>query len=248
MINYIIVYSCIFVLRGQVIGSVSTKQKQAVPLFELIDSEDINNLIHMCKLIDQCSSDSEPNLRKKLQHHVEQVWVHFRTRHSPSLPPNRRQLVNAFLFSLSGEIDLICINAVDQSAPIHIVSDLLDLLEDLDRIEDRATFVARVGEQVQKLTNSIANLRCKGSEELKFVFLDNATRTSTLIKVSTKEKTKIIDKYFLEPLVETSCGNSEINEGNSYSTWKNFVKFVITICIKSSPYMEFNCIFAFYSF
>ncbi|KAE9551724.1 hypothetical protein FO519_005057 [Halicephalobus sp. NKZ332] len=175
---------CIFVSRGQVIGSVSTKQKQAVPLFELINPEDVNNLVHMCKLLDQWPPEgNEPNLRKKLQHHVEQVWVHFRTGLGPSLPPNRRQLVNAFLFSLSGEIDLICLNAVDQSAPIHTASDLLDLLEDIEGIEDKTAFVAKAGEKVQKLTNSISNFNSKISiEDLKFVFLDNATRASTLIK------------------------------------------------------------------
>lgn len=187
---YIFVYRCIFISRGQIIGSVSTKQKQHIPLFELIDPNDINNLIQMSKLFDQSVlnlEDNESMTRKKLQHHIEQVWVHFRNDAGVLSPKNRRQFVNALFFSFTGEIDLICLNAIEQSVPIHTLSDLLDLLEDIESVQDKMALVTVIEEKLRKLTTCIGNFKAKCLvKDFKCVFLENPSRTTMLIKVRKK--------------------------------------------------------------
>uniref|UniRef100_A0AC34RIJ3 Uncharacterized protein n=1 Tax=Panagrolaimus sp. JU765 TaxID=591449 RepID=A0AC34RIJ3_9BILA len=177
---------CIFISRGQIIGSVSTKQKQHIPLFELIDPNDINNLIQMSKLFDQSVlnlEDNESMTRKKLQHHIEQVWVHFRNDAGVLSPKNRRQFVNALFFSFTGEIDLICLNAIEQSVPIHTLSDLLDLLEDIESVQDKMALVTVIEEKLRKLTTCIGNFKAKCLvKDFKCVFLENPSRTTMLIK------------------------------------------------------------------
>ena len=192
-IRFFLIFRCVFVSSGQIIGSVCSKTKHPISLIDLVDPADINILVQMCQMFEQrladsndfqtCSvlSDSTPNLSKKrLHHHFEQIWVHF-----PHAQKQKRQLVNAFLFSLSSEIDLICLNAVDQSTPIHITCDLLDLLGDIESVQDKTIFVAKTGELIQELGQILGAFKPKYcNKENSYMFLENLQRTNILLKVS----------------------------------------------------------------
>uniref|UniRef100_A0AC34GQK8 Uncharacterized protein n=1 Tax=Panagrolaimus sp. ES5 TaxID=591445 RepID=A0AC34GQK8_9BILA len=191
---------CIFVSSGQIIASVCSKTKRPISIIDLVDPSDINNLVQMCQIFDQSSATTNNNLmisssnniaaasndnvssissKKRLQHHFEQIWVHF-----PNSKKQKRQFVNAFLFSLSSEIDLICLNSIDQSTPIHITCDLLDLLEDIENVEeDKTIYVAKTGELIQHLAQILGTFKPKYyNKDSPYMFLENIQRTNILLK------------------------------------------------------------------
>lgn len=189
-------FRCIFVSSGQIIASVCSKTKRPISIIDLVDPADINNLVQMCQIFDQSSTtnnnlisnsnitlyDSVSSLssKKRLQHHFEQIWVHF-----PKSQKQKRQFVNAFLFSLSSEIDLICLNSIDQSTPIHITCDLLDLLEDIENVEeDKTIYVAKTGELIKELAQILGTFKPKYcNKDAPYMFLENIERTNILLKV-----------------------------------------------------------------
>uniref|UniRef100_A0A7E5A0Y4 Folliculin n=1 Tax=Panagrellus redivivus TaxID=6233 RepID=A0A7E5A0Y4_PANRE len=168
---------CLFVSGGQILASASTRTKHNIPLYDLIDPTDINNLILLSQMLENSNNKDEGSTRKRLQHHIEQVWVHF------PKAGHRRQLVNAFLFSLTGEIDLICVSAVDHGKEIHVLSDLVDLLETSESVTHAAPFVDKCANLVEMICRDLAHFIPKyACKEGQLVFLENSQRTVTLIK------------------------------------------------------------------
>uniref|UniRef100_A0AC35GS95 Uncharacterized protein n=1 Tax=Panagrolaimus sp. PS1159 TaxID=55785 RepID=A0AC35GS95_9BILA len=228
---------CIFVSSGQIIASVCSKTKRPVSIIDLVDPSDINNLVQMCQIFDQSStttnliSSSSNNInnenvssfssKKRLQHHFEQIWVHF-----PNSPKQTRQFVNAFLFSLSSEIDLICLNSIDQSTPIHITCDLLDLLEDIENFEeDKTIYVAKTGELIQELAQILGTFKPKYcNKDAPYMFLENIQRTNILLK-------NLWSRLHIELL--RPLGNSKNNDDKKQRSFS-------TLFSSYSPYSTIN--------
>uniref|UniRef100_A0A915D970 Vacuolar fusion protein MON1 homolog n=1 Tax=Ditylenchus dipsaci TaxID=166011 RepID=A0A915D970_9BILA len=98
---------CIFVNSGQIIGSSCSSQQESMSLFDVMDTTQLS-------------------AKKCLKCQVEQGWIH-------SSILRRRQLLNVFVFSLTGEIELICLSNAEYSLQTTAICDLLESLEKIGK-------------------------------------------------------------------------------------------------------------------
>ncbi|KAI1725646.1 hypothetical protein DdX_02319 [Ditylenchus destructor] len=112
---------CIFVNSGQIIGCTSSQSQESRSLFEVMDTQELSSLLEFSL----CPSESylfTSTNKKCMKCHVEQAWIY-------SNIMRRRQLLNVFVFSLTGEVELICLVNADHTLQISSLCDLLDNLE-----------------------------------------------------------------------------------------------------------------------
>lgn len=112
--------------------------------------------------------------------------------------------MNAFVFSLSNELDVICLNSIEQSTLIHTLCDLLEAFENFEGEEELNELVAKSEILLDRTRQLLLRLHLSAQKlamENSFVFITSPLRTEKLIRVRKMLKNL---KNFLEPLVSTS--------------------------------------------
>ncbi|KAI1732140.1 hypothetical protein Ddc_00992 [Ditylenchus destructor] len=112
---------CIFVNSGQIIGCTSSQSQESRSLFEVMDTQELSSLLEFSLSPSESYLFTSTN-RKCMKCQVEQAWIY-------SNIMRRRQLLNVFVFSLTGEVELICLANADHTLQISALCDLLDNLE-----------------------------------------------------------------------------------------------------------------------
>jgi len=190
---------CFFVNTGSLIASVqcSPPNEESLPTFAVMHAEDIGSLLEFTLLPSDTywkakeegggATAATTVAKKCLKCQVEQAWVF-------SKILNRRQLLNVFVLSLSGEMELICLMNADYAALVGAVGDLLDAVG--KPMSTKIPLVPSFSEllkdpccrsqQSERLIERVASLLGSFRPSLptdSYVFLSNMERTCTLLNV-----------------------------------------------------------------
>lgn len=126
------------------------------------------------------ASESNRNVNRSLKCQIEQAWIY-------SKEIRQRQLINVFVFSLSDDLDMVCLTTVDHSKLIKSTCDLLDSLETIPtaRPTQSCQKVADLFDlTLQQFVERLDAFAPPSKSSLNdFVFLTNIPRTEKLVKV-----------------------------------------------------------------
>uniref|UniRef100_A0A914CPM3 Phosphagen kinase N-terminal domain-containing protein n=1 Tax=Acrobeloides nanus TaxID=290746 RepID=A0A914CPM3_9BILA len=169
---------CLFINSGQLIGSTCSHNRDNTPIFELVDPLDLSSILEL----GQCTSDNNNNAtngKVSLKFQTEQLWLNY-----PLY--NKNQLVNVFTYSISNEIDIICLCSIEQSTLIHTLCELLEILEDLESEEQLKEKVEKIEELVQRTNKLLLEFKINGQQKNveyhSFVFISSPLRTEKLLR------------------------------------------------------------------
>lgn len=149
------------------------------------------------------------SIKRCLKCQVEQAWLY-------SNQLKKEQLYNIFVFSLTGEIEMICITNADHSSLISLITNFLKNIGQLTTNSIKICSIMQNNQQfnnlkqcvidanllpqkieetsqiIKNLTISLANLSFNNFQNEEFVFLNNIERTIKLITVKFINKKNII--------------------------------------------------------
>lgn len=213
---FILIFRCIFLNSAKLIAATTSQSNYAFNesqnFFQLINKENLMALLESCLTPSENNANNNAALSFKrcLKCQVEQAWLY-------SNQLKKEQLYNIFVFSLTGEIELICITNADHSPLISNITCCLKSLEEIGQlttntnkirstIQEEKHFenlkqcvddfnllrqkIDEIARIIQKLTVYLINLPLNKFHNEEFVFLSNIERTKKHITVRCSKRNK----------------------------------------------------------